>query len=218
MLQVFLCVSKAFIDCFSSTNNYFLLVTLFLLLFIPLSDPPDPSVQSPIATRAKEEHWSTWSIRGGMQTLSDKLYEVLKQKGVKFQLNRPCTSVKSDCHGKLMVASPDDEITVDHVISGLPAHTLANILPKDWGPLVAELGNFKAVTVGVVNLEYDGSVVPVEGFGFLVPSTDSVEVLGIIFDSCAFPENNRLGGNTTRLTVSYFRKRQLLFSIKETIE
>ena len=172
-----------------------------LIKLLPSS--ADTSVQSPLATKAKKERWSTWSIKGGMHTLSDKLHDVLKQRGVNFKLNTPCTSVDFDPHGKLIVSWPKDQMTVDHVISGLPAQTLANILPKDCGPLAVELGNIKTVTVGIVNLEYEGSVMPVEGFGFLVPSSDTVQVLGIIFDSCAFPENDRLGGKTTRITVSF---------------
>ncbi|XP_068733802.1 protoporphyrinogen oxidase-like [Montipora capricornis] len=162
---------------------------------------PDASVQSTLGSKAKKEHWSTWSLKGGLQTLSDKLLEVLQKKGVDFKLKSPCTSIDFDSCGKLMVTSPKYQIRVDHVISGLPAHELAMVLPKAWEPLANDLANIQAVTVAVVNLEYEGNVVPVDGFGFLVPSSDSIQVLGIIFDSCAFPENNRLGGATTRLTV-----------------
>ena len=112
-----------------------------------------------------------------------------------------------------MVTSPKHQIRVDHVISGLPAHELAMVLPKAWEPLANDLANIQAVTVAVVNLEYEGNVVPVDGFGFLVPSSDSIQVLGIIFDSCAFPENNRLGGATTRLTVSFIPSKISTFGI-----
>ena len=196
-----------FIIYYRAFQNQF---TKIVVLSLPFS--ADTSVQSPLATKAKKERWSTWSIKGGMQTLSDKLHEVLKQKGVNFKLNTPCTSVDFDPHGKLLVSWPKDQITVDHVISGLPAQTLSNILPQDWQPLAVELANIQTVTVGIVNLEYEGSVVPVEGFGFLVPSSDTVQVLGIIFDSCAFPENDRREGKTTRITVSF----ALRFNFKGT--
>lgn len=137
-----------------------------------------------------------------MQTLSDKLHEVLEQKGVNFKLDTPCTSVNINPNGKLTVSWSSNQMEADHVISGLQAQTLANILPIEWEPLAAELGKIQATTVGVVNLEYEGSVLPVDGFGYLVPSSDAVQVLGIIFDSCAFPENDRPGGKMTRITVS----------------
>lgn len=163
---------------------------------------PDTSVQSPLVERAKNEHWTIWSLQGGMQTLPDKLHEVLKQRGVNFLMNTPCTAVNFKPDGKLTVSWPKDQITVDQVISGLPAQTLANILPKDCVELASELRNIQATTAGVVNLEYEGSVVPMEGFGYLVPSSEPLQVLGIIFDSCAFPENDRRGQKTTRITVS----------------
>ena len=138
-----------------------------------------------------------------MQTVTDKLHDILKQQGVSIKMNAPCTSLSMTSDGKLTVHSVNDQITVDHVISCIPAQCLANIVPLDWKPLADELSNIHTTTVGVVNLEYEGSVVPVEGFGYLVPSSDETQVLGIIFDSCAFPENDRHhGGKTTRITVS----------------
>ena len=138
-----------------------------------------------------------------MQTVTDKLHDILKQQGVSIKTNAPCTSLSMTSDGKLTVHSVNDQITVDHVISCIPAQCLANIVPLDWKPLADELSNIHTTTVGVVNLEYEGSVVPVEGFGYLVPSSDETQVLGVIFDSCAFPENDRHhGGKTTRITVS----------------
>lgn len=157
---------------------------------------------SPLAKRAKEERWSTWSLKGGMETLSDKLHEVLTQRGVNVKMTSPCTAVNFNPDGKLTVAWPNQQLTVDHVISGIPSHRLANILPKDCEELASELRNIHSTTVAVVNLEYEGSVLSVDGFGYLVPSSEPMKVLGIIFDSCAFPENDRRGGKTTRLTVS----------------
>ena len=171
-----------------------------MLHFLPSA--PDTSVLSPLATRAREERWSTWSLQGGLQTLCDKLLEVLKQQGVDFKVDAPCTAVNFNTDGRLTVTWPNEKVIVDHVISGIPAQTLANILPKDWEELASELKNIHNTTVGVVNLEYEGSVVPVEGFGYLVPSSEPLPVLGIIFDSCAFPENDRCSGKTTRITVS----------------
>ena len=169
------------------------------LSFILVSDP---SVMSPLAMRAKEERWSTWSLKGGLQTLSDKLLDVLIQRGVNVKMTSPCTAVNFNPDGKLRVAWPNEELTVDHVMSGIPAERLATILPEDCLELTSELKNINSTTVAVVNLEYEGNVVPVEGFGYLAPSSEPLKVLGIIFDSCAFPENDRPGGKTTRLTVS----------------
>uniref|UniRef100_UPI00398EB386 protoporphyrinogen oxidase isoform X1 n=1 Tax=Pristiophorus japonicus TaxID=55135 RepID=UPI00398EB386 len=49
-----------------------------------------------------------------------------------------------------------------------------------------------------------------EGFGHLVPSRESGEILGVVYDSCSYPQQDRAGPQTTRLTVmlggSWFRE------------
>ncbi len=39
----------------------------------------------------------------------------------------------------------------------------------------------------VVNLVYPGQVLPMDGFGYLVPGTEKEDILGVVFDSCVFP-------------------------------
>lgn len=40
-----------------------------------------------------------------------------------------------------------------------------------------------------------------QGFGHLLPSSEDQAVLGVVYDSVAFPQHNRPTGETTRLTV-----------------
>lgn len=40
-----------------------------------------------------------------------------------------------------------------------------------------------------------------QGFGHLLPSSEDPAVLGVVYDSVAFPQHNRPTGETTRLTV-----------------
>ena len=39
----------------------------------------------------------------------------------------------------------------------------------------------------VVNLVYESDVLPMAGFGYLVPSHAPEHILGVVFDSCVFP-------------------------------
>ncbi|GCC42166.1 hypothetical protein chiPu_0026319, partial [Chiloscyllium punctatum] len=98
----------------------------------------------------------------------------------------------------------------DHIFSSVPAKVLSRILPPSWVAVCDSLQQIDSVSVTVVNLEYDGSVLPVTGFGHLVPSQESREILGVVYDSCSFPEQDRVGAPTTRLTVmmggSWFRE------------
>ena len=102
----------------------------------------------------------------------------------------------------VQISSAEEKYSVDHVISALPAANVAQLLPQSHRFLSEHLQQIESVTVAVVNLEYEGNVLPMQGFGYLVPSSEPLDILGVIFDSCAFPQNDRPNGNSTRLTVS----------------
>ncbi|XP_009074063.1 PREDICTED: protoporphyrinogen oxidase, partial [Acanthisitta chloris] len=95
----------------------------------------------------------------------------------------------------------DGTVTADHVVSALPAAALAEALPPEAEPLAQELRRIPSATVAVVNLQYEGVTLPVTGFGHLVPSSEDPALLGIVYDSVAFPEHNGSGSPSVRLTV-----------------
>ncbi|KAM3656936.1 protoporphyrinogen oxidase isoform 2-T2 [Ammospiza maritima maritima] len=84
-------------------------------------------------------------------------------------------------------------------------HALARALPPEAEPLARELRAIPAASVAVVNLQYEGAALPVTGFGHLVPSSEDPALLGIVYDSVAFPEHDGTpatpGAASLRLTV-----------------
>uniref|UniRef100_A0A673MDE9 Protoporphyrinogen oxidase n=1 Tax=Sinocyclocheilus rhinocerous TaxID=307959 RepID=A0A673MDE9_9TELE len=78
---------------------------------------------------------------------------------------------------------------------------LASVLPPAAQHLSEQLRSIASVNVAVVNLEYEGFILPFTGFGHLVPSSEDPGLLGVVYDSVPFPQHNRSGGLTTRLTV-----------------
>ncbi|XP_071807012.1 protoporphyrinogen oxidase-like [Asterias amurensis] len=88
----------------------------------------------------------------------------------------------------------------DRLICALPAKNLVEVLPVDLDPLSDHLQDVNSATVAVINLEYEGSHLPTEGFGYLVTFHERSNVLGLIFDLCAFPQHDRPGPKTTRIT------------------
>ncbi|XP_032938447.1 protoporphyrinogen oxidase isoform X1 [Catharus ustulatus] len=151
-----------------------------------------------LSRRARAERWSQWSLRGGMETLARALVTFVSPRGAELRCHAPVSHL---CHrrGRWQLTLPDRTVTADHVISAIPAAALARALPPEAEPLSRELGAIGAASVAVVNLQFRGVTLPVTGFGHLVPSSEDPALLGVVYDSVAFPELDGSAG--VRLTV-----------------
>ncbi|XP_025934864.1 protoporphyrinogen oxidase isoform X2 [Apteryx rowi] len=172
-----------------------------VLLGLVLGRGKKPGAESPLSRRARAERWSQWSLRGGMESLAAALAAFLRQRGVELHCHAPLRRLRRDPGGGWQLALADGTVTADHVVSAIPAGALAEVLPTEAEPLARELRHIPAVAVAVVNLQYEGAKLPVTGFGHLVPSSEDSSLLGIVYDSVAFPEHNRSGAASLRLTV-----------------
>ncbi|XP_070806816.1 protoporphyrinogen oxidase isoform X1 [Pituophis catenifer annectens] len=158
-------------------------------------------VDCQLIRQAREESWSQWSLRGGLETLPQTLASFLRERGVEIHCNAPVKRLDRTASGSWQIALQDGTVEADHVISALPARDLANLLPAGFEPLIQDLLAIQAVSVAVVNLQYENVQLPVTGFGHLVPSFEDRPLLGIVYDSVAFPEQNGSKDSATRLTV-----------------
>ncbi|XP_051865779.1 protoporphyrinogen oxidase isoform X2 [Pristis pectinata] len=158
-------------------------------------------VQTGMLERARRERWAQWTLRAGMQALPEAMEAALRSRGVEIHLHTPVTQIRPTADGACQVLIDGGTLTADHVFSSVPARVLNRLLPPAWHPLTEALSEIASVSVAVVNLEYKGLVLPVLGFGHLVPSAECGEILGVVYDSCAFPQQDRPGQPTTRLTV-----------------
>lgn len=93
--------------------------------------------------------------------------------------------------GTTVVQTEREELEVSRLISALPANSLANVVSASHPNLSSMLNSIEQVTVGLVNLEWPGQRIKDEAFGFLVPSTQNLPVLGVVYDTCAFPQGDR---------------------------
>ncbi len=118
------------------------------------------------------------TLKNGMESLVLKLQDHLKEDLV---LNTEIQSLND----------------FEQVISTLPAYNLSSLLPKS--KLKDLLLKLPFASVGVVHLGYREDVNPYKGFGYLVPSCENEKILGTVFDSSAFPDQN--ADLKTRLTV-----------------
>ncbi|XP_041648392.1 protoporphyrinogen oxidase [Cheilinus undulatus] len=173
-----------------------------IILGMLLGSGPGPEVRpGRLAQRSLSESWAQWSLIRGIQSLPESLADFLQRSG-KVHLHRDAAVrqvTPSESGWKIHLE--DGVVSADHIISALPAKALSSALPSSCQPIIEQLQDISMVTVAVVNLQYEGSILPVTGFGHLVPSSEDRGLLGVVYDSVPFPEHNRPEGHTTRLTV-----------------
>jgi protoporphyrinogen/coproporphyrinogen III oxidase len=129
-----------------------------------------------------------FTFKKGMQTLTDTLANRLEEN-----LRFHCQVVGLKQEGKKMhiALSNGEELQADWVISTLPSLDLGGLLP---------IKSIPHATLAVVNVGYRRSVLKEKGFGYLIPSKEKEDILGCVWDSSAFPQQNH-HPEETRLTL-----------------
>jgi protoporphyrinogen/coproporphyrinogen III oxidase len=141
-----------------------------------------------------------YSFQNGMQTLVDRLVTELHLMNVEL-IPSGCVSLDVRPEKTLLGLENGIQLDADHVFSGIPAWELSSILSNSArstkndkiAPVSSLLSHIEGVDVGVVNLVYDGDVLPHKGFGFLVPRSqvDQCDMIGVVYDSCIFPQQDK---------------------------
>ncbi|MDN3508570.1 MAG: protoporphyrinogen oxidase [Candidatus Neptunochlamydia sp.] len=130
--------------------------------------------------KRKKKRKGLFTLRGGLQTLIDRLVE--KGRG-EIHLNTPLTTL-------------DEE---ERVILALSSQGMKGLFAKD--EIAQEfLGSLEEVSLSVVNVAYSKDILKKKGFGYLIPSSEKENILGVVFDSAIFPLQNQTN-DETRLTV-----------------
>lgn len=137
-----------------------------------------------LVSRSEKERWSIWTLQGGLEQ-----FPITLKNHLSSNLN---VQINTDTKCEQITFKPSEvELLVDgkvekhcRVISTLSAKNLAPLLLRQHPQLSRELEAIPSTTVAVVNLVYSGNVLPLEGFGFLVPPNENIPILGVIFDSC----------------------------------
>ncbi len=115
---------------------------------------------------------------------------------IEAEIRFGCAPLALEVHSEGISVKLDHRKTIDadYLISALPAFALGDLLGY---PL---LSSIPYKTVGVVNLGYKKSVLKQKGFGYLIPRRENEDILGCIWDSSVFPQQNQFA-EETRLTV-----------------
>lgn len=139
---------------------------------------------------------SIFTLQGGMQTLPE---ELRKQVDATIHFNSTVRALNMHSDGVIVCLDKDKILKADHVFSALPASALQTLLPPNEASLKEEVINMYA-SVAVVNLGYQADVWENPGFGYLIPSKEQKKVLGCVWDSSVFPQQNQQA-KETRLTL-----------------
>ena len=146
-----------------------------------------------------------WSMKGGIQTLpEDWSKHLIEDKGLKHLLNTQCKNIKmkfsAEKRSKVHIETNKGTIEADHLISTLSAPALSELLTDDAiSPLKEMVDSIHYTNMAVMTLQYDKQKIPHSGFGYLVPSKENLDALGITFDSQIFPQN--VQGDSSVVTV-----------------
>lgn len=176
-----------------------------------------PIVKSEFMRSASIEGWSMYRIQDGLEKIPQAIVNNLQQDpNFELNLNSPCDQITFKGNEVSLSINGSTQST-NHVISTLPAFSLAKMVKEQHPELSNELEKIQYVDVAVINLLYSsGDLLKQPGFGALVAPCENLPVLGIIFDSCITDSK----GNTV-LTVmsggSFFEKYYGKDSSKEFI-
>lgn len=155
--------------------------------------------RSPVTERSafvqKMLRFPMFSFQEGMGTLPYALARELKDC---LWLDQTVKSLDFDLQSVKITLNHDQCLVVDHVISTLPTPALGSLLPSD-SSLAKELKALRYASLTVINIGFHASILPFKGFGYLIPSKWGLPVLGCVWDSSIFPQQNV--GNQTRLTL-----------------
>jgi len=127
------------------------------------------------------------SFRDGLCVLIDALGKSL---GESVQTNAPVEDLR-EVDGKWVVGCRDGRTfsDVDAVILAIPAYAAARVLAPLGDGLSTPLSDIPYAPVAVVALGYDQRNIEhdLNGFGFLVPTRESRQILGCLWTSSIFP-------------------------------
>lgn len=137
-----------------------------------------------------------FSLKQGLGNLIASLESRLSAR---ICLNTPIQRIEFlQANAKLHFKNGNTEI-FDRIFSTISASSLASLIDPSLN-IFSLLKKSRSAGIATVNLGFDRSVLNKAGFGYLIPKTEGESILGTVFDSQVFPQQNK-AKNETRMTV-----------------
>lgn len=137
------------------------------------------------------------SLKRGMGSLVDALGQQLQPH---LLLSHEARALRCRPKGIEIELTNGATLEADRLFSTISAHALAPLIAPIDHEFSLRLAEIPMASLAVVNLGYHRSVLPKQGFGYLVPTSEKENILGVVWDSSVFPQQNHMP-EETRLTV-----------------
>jgi len=140
------------------------------------------------------------SFATGMNELVDALVRAL---GPAVRLNSSVASISKQNTGWRVFLKDGEEFEADHVVLACPVKAVSEAL-KETAPDIVKLAvkiNYPPVSIVCMGIKQGTTENPMNGFGFLAPSSERRSILGSLWDSSIFPNRAPEGYQLIRTLV-----------------
>lgn len=127
-----------------------------------------------------------FSFIEGMQTLPKAIARKLSCQTV---ISSGATALKIN-GDKTLIHLENEVLEADYLVLAIPIGEIARLLAPHAQGLSSRLAEIPKSTVDVISVGYREDVLRDKGFGYLVPSSEKEDILGVVWDSSIFPQQN----------------------------
>lgn len=136
---------------------------------------------------------SLFSLKYGVESL---VHALQKEIGSSLNLNQSIDKIEVKNNKPILFLENARQIECDHLYLCVPSKSVESLFKN----ISKDLPFITSTSVITISLGYRKNVLKREGFGHLIPSKENESILGVVWDSSAFPNQNH-SPQETRLTV-----------------
>jgi protoporphyrinogen/coproporphyrinogen III oxidase len=144
----------------------------------------------------KSRHQGIYTLRNGVETLVKALAQSL---GPELRLNCTVQQLSFEAGVTTLHLHNGQQLLADRLFIAIPPKQLSSMLPETCADIANSLKMIPSASIAAINIGYNSPVLKRQGFGYLIPSKEKQKLLGVVWDSSAFPEQNA-HPEQTRLT------------------
>lgn len=159
------------------------------------------SVLKALLQQKKDKQPAKYHYRqSALLTLDKGFYSLIEKMSLNLEkelkLDQDIIKIEKFNH-QYKIFTQNKEYIADGIFSALPLQTLKTLDIPFTHAQKFLLQDLESIGLVTLQMEFDKSVLPLKGFGYLVPSKEQEDILGVVFDSEIFKNHDK----KTRLTM-----------------